>query len=168
MEKALAQQKTEYQSLLKKQKNEFQAQMVQQSIAQKAQVSDSQTVKPIRQPKGPPAFTKLEEGMRDYHISEYLKNLGFLSKKEIDSNYPVKPFQRPRPQRSNVSTRIDRVEEGINETRESVNQLTEEFQKLNIRKPVVRSNFNRSYFTPVMENDQVILLFLDDLGHKVI
>jgi hypothetical protein len=87
--------------------------------------------------------------MRDYHISEYLKNLGFLSKEEIDRDYPVKPFQRPRPQRNNNSSRIDRMEEGLNETRESVNQLTEEFQKLNIRKPVARSNFNRSYFTPI-------------------
>ena len=41
------------------------------------------------------------------------------------------------------------MEEGLIETRESVNQLTEEFQKLNIRKPVARSNFNRSYFTPL-------------------
>ncbi|GES76622.1 hypothetical protein GLOIN_2v1763195 [Rhizophagus clarus] len=90
-----------------------------------------------------------EEGMRDYHISEYLKNLGFLSKEEIDCDYPVKPFQRPRPQRNDNSSRIDRMEEGLNETRESVNQLTEEFQKLNICKPVARSNFNRSYFTPI-------------------
>ncbi|GBC10725.1 hypothetical protein RclHR1_09860002 [Rhizophagus clarus] len=87
--------------------------------------------------------------MRDYHISEYLKNLGFLSKEEIDCDYPVKPFQRPRPQRNDNSSRIDRMEEGLNETRESVNQLTEEFQKLNICKPVARSNFNRSYFTPI-------------------
>src|SRR5688572_13581203 len=121
IQNALAQQKTEYQSLLEKQKSDFQSQMAQQSVAQKAQASAPQTVEPVRQPRGPPAFTKSEEGMRDYHISEYLKNLGFLSKEEIDSDYPVKPFQRPRPQRSNVSARIDRVEEGINETRESVN-----------------------------------------------
>ena len=41
------------------------------------------------------------------------------------------------------------MEEGLNETHESVNQLTEEFQKLNIRKSVARSNFNRSYFTSI-------------------
>ncbi|GES82888.1 hypothetical protein GLOIN_2v1778046 [Rhizophagus clarus] len=45
--------------------------------------------------------------------------------------------------------RFSRIEEGLDETHESVNQLTEEFQKLNIHKPVVRSNFNRSYFTPL-------------------
>ena len=87
--------------------------------------------------------------MRDYQISEYLKNLGFLSKKEIDRDYPVKPFQRPHRHRNDNSSRIDRMEEGLIETRESVNQLTEEFQKLNIRKPVARSNFNRSYFPPL-------------------
>ncbi|GES89644.1 hypothetical protein GLOIN_2v1813037 [Rhizophagus clarus] len=75
-----------------------------------------QTVGPVRQPKAPPAFTKLEEGMRDYHISEYLKNLGFLSKEEIDRDYPVKPFQRPRLQRNDNSSRINRMEEGLNET----------------------------------------------------
>src|SRR3954451_12620550 len=109
--------------------------MAQQSIAQKAQASASQTVEPVKQPRSPPAFTKSEEGMRDYHMSEYLKNLGFLTKEEIDSDYPVKPFQRPRPQQSNISTRINRMEEGLNETRDAMNQLTDEFQKLNIRKP---------------------------------
>ncbi|GBB92444.1 hypothetical protein RclHR1_20020005 [Rhizophagus clarus] len=81
--------------------------MAQQSIVQKAQASAPQTVEPVRQLRGPPAFT------------------------------------------NNVSARIDRVEEGINEICESVNQLTEEFQKLNIRKPVAQSNFNWSYFTPI-------------------
>ena len=120
--------------------------MAQQIVALKVQAPAPQNVEPVRQPKGPPAFTKSEGGMRDYQISEYLKNLGFLSKEEIDRDYPVKPFQRPHPQRNDNSSRIDRMEEGLIETRESVNQLTEEFQKLNIRKPVARSNFNRSYF----------------------
>ncbi|GBC08952.1 hypothetical protein RclHR1_00850033 [Rhizophagus clarus] len=101
-------------------------------MTQQAQAPALQTVEPVRQLKGPPAFTKSEEGMRDYHISEYLKNLGFLSKEEIDRNYPVKPFQRPCLQRNDNSSRIDRMEEGLNETCKSVNQLTEEFQKLNI------------------------------------
>ncbi|GBC04238.1 hypothetical protein RclHR1_05580023 [Rhizophagus clarus] len=52
-------------------------------------------------------------------------------------------------QRNDNFSRIDRMEEGLNETRESVNQLTEEFQKLNICKPIARSNFNQSYFTPI-------------------
>ena len=65
-----------------------------------------------------------------------------------------------------MSARIDRVEDGINETRDVVNQLTSQFQKLNIRKcdicgetgyskgscpnrQIARSNFNRSYFKPL-------------------
>ena len=128
------------------------------------QVSALQTIKLIKQPRGSPSTLKTEEGIKDYHIFEYLKNLGFLSKEEIERDYPVKPFQRPRPQRNNVSTRIDRVEEGINETRDAVNQLTNQFQKLNIHKcdicgetghnkgscpkQIVQSNFNRSYFKP--------------------
>ena len=42
------------------------------------------------------------------------------------------------------------MEKGLNETRESINQLTEEFQKLNICKPVARSHLSKaSYFTPL-------------------
>ncbi|GES85746.1 hypothetical protein GLOIN_2v1763195 [Rhizophagus clarus] len=133
---ALAQQKTENQALVKK-VTELQSQMTQQ-----AQAPALQTVEPVRQLKGPPAFTKSEEGMRNYHISEYLKNLGFLSKEEIDRDYPVKPFQRSRPQQNDNSSRIDRMEEGLNETRESVNLLTEEFQKLNILPPDSNSEEN--------------------------
>jgi len=113
------------------------------------QVSTPQTVEPVRQPRGPPSTLKTDEGLKNYYVAEFFKDLGLLTKEDIDTDYPIKLFQRPRPQRSNVSARIDRVEEGINETRESVNQLTEEFQKLNIRKPVARSNLNRSYFTPI-------------------
>ena len=149
IQNALAQQKTENQALVKK-VTELQSQMTQQT-----QVPAPQTVEPIRQPKGPPSTLKTEEGMRDYHISEYLKNLGFLSKEEIDRDYPVKPFQRPHLQRNNNSARFDRIEEGLEETRNSVNQLTDEFQKLNIHKTVARSHlsktssFNRPYFTPL-------------------
>jgi hypothetical protein len=157
---ALAQQKTENQALVKK-VTELQSQMTQQ-----AQVSVPQTVEPVRQPKGLPSLLKTEEGLKNYYVAEYLKEVGLLNKEDLDSDYPVKPFQRPRPQRSNVSARIDRVEEGINETRDAVNQLTNQFQKLNIRKcdicgktghskgscpkrETARSNFNRDYFKPL-------------------
>jgi len=130
------------------------------------QVSILQIVEPVRQPRGPPSTLKSEEGMRDYYVSEFLKNLGLLTKEDIDTDYPIKPFQRPCSQRSNVSARIDRVEEGVNETRDAVNQLTNQFQKLNIRKcdicgetdhskdscpkrQIARSNFNRGYFKPL-------------------
>ena len=129
IQNALAQQKTEYQSLLEKQKSDFQSQMAQQ-------VSTPQTVESVRQLRGSPSSLQTEEGLKNYYISEYLKDIGVLNKAELDADYPAKNFQRPRPQRSNNSARIDRMEEGLNETHESVNQLTEEFQKLNIRKLV--------------------------------
>ncbi|CAG8675412.1 7190_t:CDS:2, partial [Gigaspora rosea] len=45
-------------------------------------------------------------------------------------NYPIKPFQRSRPQQSNIFARIDRIENAINEERDV-------------------SNYTRSYFTPL-------------------
>ncbi|GET03028.1 hypothetical protein GLOIN_2v1778046 [Rhizophagus clarus] len=165
-QEAQAQQKTENQTLIKK-ITELESQMAQQSIAQTAQASAPQTVEPVRQPRGPPAFTKSEEGMRDYHISEFLKYLGLISKEEMDRDYPVKPFQRPRPQRNDNSARFDRIEEGLDETRNNVNQLADLFQKkAYIRKcgicgetghskgscpkgPIAQSSFTRSYFTPL-------------------
>ncbi|GES74837.1 hypothetical protein GLOIN_2v1769762 [Rhizophagus clarus] len=125
---ALAQQKTENQTLIKK-ITELESQMAKQT-----HIPTPQTVEPIEP-------------------------------EEMDHDYPVKLFQRPHPQRSNISTRIDRVEEGINETRDAVNQLTNQFQKLNIRKcdtcgetghsksscpkQIARSNFNQGYFKPL-------------------
>ncbi|GBC35581.2 hypothetical protein GLOIN_2v1822626 [Rhizophagus irregularis DAOM 181602=DAOM 197198] len=136
IQNALAQQKTENQALVKK-VTELQSQMTQQT-----QVPAPQTVEPVRQPKGPPSSLQTEEGV--------------LNKAELDADYPVKPFQRPRQQRNNNSARIDRMEERLNETRDavsetrdSINQLSNQFQKLNIHKPVARSNFNRSYFKPI-------------------
>ena len=118
---ALAQQKTEFQSLLEKQKANFQAQMAQKIVAQKVQAPAPQTVEPVRQPRGPPSSLNTEEGMKDYYITKFLKDIGIFSQKELDSDYPIKPFQRPHLQQSNVSTRINRLEEGINETRDTVN-----------------------------------------------
>ncbi|GES82057.1 hypothetical protein GLOIN_2v1735703 [Rhizophagus clarus] len=159
---ALAQQKTENQTLIKK-ITELKSQMAKQTHIPTPQTVEP--IEPVRQLRGPPAFTKSEKGMRNYHIFEYLKNLGYISQEKMDHDYPVKPFQRLRPQRSNVSARIDRVGEGINETCDAVNQLTNQFQKLNIRKcdtcgetghsksscpkQIARSNFNQSYFKPL-------------------
>ena len=65
--------------------------------------------------------------MKNYYVAEFLKDLGVFSKEDLDSDYPVKPFQRSCPQWSNVSNRIDRLEEGINETQDIVNQLADQF-----------------------------------------
>src|SRR6266542_1993499 len=135
-------------------------------MPQQAQVSAPQTVEPVRQPRGPPSSLKTEEGLKNYYVAEYLKEVGLLSKEDLDSDYPIKNFQRSRSQRSNVSNRIDRLEEGISETWNTVNQLINQFQKLNIHKcdicgetghskgscpnrQIVRSNFNRGYFKPL-------------------
>ncbi len=87
IQNALAQQKTEYQTLLENQKAEFQAQM-----APKVQALASQTVEPVRQLKGPPSTLKTEEGMKNYYVAEFLKDLDIVNKEDLDSDYPVKPF----------------------------------------------------------------------------
>src|SRR6266542_632041 len=157
IQNALAQQKTENQALVKK-VTELQSQMAQQT-----QVPAPQTVEPVKQPKGPPSLLKTEEGLKNYYVAEYLKEVGILNKEDLDSDYPVKPFQRSCSQRSNVSNRIDRLEEGINETQNTVNQLADQFQrKAYIRKcgicgemghskgscpnrPIAQFNFTRLY-----------------------
>ena len=48
IQNALAQQKTEYQSLLEKQIADFQSQIAQQAVAQKVQEPASQIVEPVR------------------------------------------------------------------------------------------------------------------------
>src|SRR5437879_1251246 len=98
-------------------------------MAQQAQAPASQIVEPVRQPRGPPSSLKTEKGRKDYYITEFLKDLGFVSKGKFDRDYPVKKFQRSRPQQNNNSARIDRLEEGINETRDTVNQLANQFQR---------------------------------------
>ncbi|RIA85915.1 hypothetical protein C1645_830102 [Glomus cerebriforme] len=98
IQEVLSQQKTELRKELAKEKAEFQSQMAQQM-----QVSASQTVELIRQPRGPPSSLKIEENLKNYYVAEYLKKLGILNKEDLDSDYPVKPFQRSCPQRSNVS-----------------------------------------------------------------
>ncbi|CAG8780050.1 22576_t:CDS:1, partial [Rhizophagus irregularis] len=82
IQNALAQQKTENQALVKK-VTELQSQMTQQT-----QVPASQTVEPVRQPKGPPSSLQTEEGLKNYYVSEYLKEIGVLNKAELDADYP--------------------------------------------------------------------------------
>ncbi|CAB5162797.1 unnamed protein product [Rhizophagus irregularis] len=159
IQNALAQQKTENQALVKK--------ITESQMTQQTQVPAPQTVEPIRQPRGPPSSLKTEEGLKNYYVSEYLKEIGLLSKEDLDSDYPVKPFQRPRSQRNNNSARFDRIEEGLEETRNNVNQLADLFQKKAFiqkcgicgetdhskgscpKRPIAQSKFTRSYFTPL-------------------
>ena len=133
-------------------------------MAQQTQVPAPQTVEPVRQPRGLPSSLKSEEGMKNYYVAEFLKDLGLLNKEDLDSDYPVKPFQRPRLQRNNNSARFDRIEEGLEETWNNVNQLADLFQKKAYiqkcgiywemghskgscpKRPIAQSNFTRSYF----------------------
>jgi len=110
-------------------------------MTQQAQALAPQTVEPVRQPRGPLSSLQTEEGLKNYYVSEYLKEIGVLNKAELDADYPVKNFQRSHPQRNNNSARIDRMEEELNETRDavnktwdSINQLNSQFQKLHIHK----------------------------------
>ena len=90
-------------------------------MAQQMQVPASQTVEPVRQPRGSPSSLKIEEGFKNYYVAKYLKEVGIFNKEDLDSDYPVKPFQKSHLQRSNVFNRIDRLEEEINEIQDTVN-----------------------------------------------
>ena len=58
-------------------------------------LSTSQIVEPVRQLKGLSFSLKTKKDIKNYYIAEYLKEIGILNKENLDSNYPVKPFQRP-------------------------------------------------------------------------
>ncbi len=62
--------------------------------------------------------------MKNYYIAEFLKDLGIVNKEDLDSDYSVKPFQRPCPQWNNMFAKINRVKDRINETRDAVNYIT--------------------------------------------
>ena len=49
-------------------------------MAQQAQVPASQTVEPVKQPKGPPSSLKTEKGFKNYYVAEYLKEVDLLNK----------------------------------------------------------------------------------------
>ena len=70
------------------------------------QVSIPQTVEPVRQSRGSPFSLKTEEDLKNYYVAKYLKEVGLF----------------------NNSVRIDRLEEGIDETHDAVNQLTNQFK----------------------------------------
>ncbi|RGB36923.1 hypothetical protein C1646_757517 [Rhizophagus diaphanus] len=76
-----------------------------------------------------------QEGLKNYYVAEYLKEVGLFHKKDLDSDYPIKPFQKSRPQRNNNSARINRKTG---------------YSKGNCpKRPITQSNFTWSYFTPL-------------------
>ncbi|CAG8590329.1 24911_t:CDS:2 [Cetraspora pellucida] len=82
----LVQQKTENQTLVKK---------VTKLESQMAKQTASQTVEPVRQPRSPPPSLQTEKGIENYHLLQYLNNLGIFSTEDLEINYPIKPFQKP-------------------------------------------------------------------------
>ncbi len=60
------------------------------------QVPTPQIVKPIRQLRNSSSLLKTEKGLKNYYIAKYLKEVDILNKEDLDSNYPIKPFQRLR------------------------------------------------------------------------
>ena len=77
IQNALVQQKTKNQTLVKK-VTELESQMAKQTA--------SQTVEPVRQPRGPPSSLQTEEGMKNFRLSLYLNNLGIFSRKDFNKN----------------------------------------------------------------------------------
>ncbi|KAF0514674.1 hypothetical protein F8M41_017524 [Gigaspora margarita] len=62
--------------------------MAQQAVAQKAQAPAPQIVELVRQPRGSPSSLQSEEGLKNYYVAEYLKELDLFNKNDLDSAYP--------------------------------------------------------------------------------
>ncbi|CAG8680495.1 3247_t:CDS:2, partial [Acaulospora morrowiae] len=115
IDKALAKQKSNYDAEIEKLRKEFQSQK-----AQKIQAPILQTIEPVRQSRGPPSNLKTED-YKNYYETKYFNNLSIYSNEDLDSHYPKKPFQR-----TNQSTRIDRIESKVDE----IGQMTSQFRKM--------------------------------------
>ena len=139
-------QDTKHKAEMEKLKAEFQTQMTQQPIAQKEQTLVPQTVKPARQPKGPPSNLITKEDYETYHLGKYFNDLGIYSKEDLDSNYPENPFQRSRPQHNSI-----RLEEKVDEIGNMLSNLNINNQS---KKPVAKSNRTQRYyhFQPINYN----------------
>ncbi|CAG8638839.1 7860_t:CDS:2, partial [Diversispora eburnea] len=100
----------------------------------------SEIAKPIREPKAPPPSLQSDEDYGKYYLVKYLNELGIYSKEDLDSNYPIKPFQRPRPQQKDKSTRLE----------EKVDEIGNMLSCLNInnqsQKPVAKINRTQRYY----------------------
>ncbi|PKK61639.1 hypothetical protein RhiirC2_791512 [Rhizophagus irregularis] len=149
-----------------RQKSDADMQKILQDALIKQQAESKQVAEPIRQPKGPPLSLRTKKDFDDYTLAELFRDIGIMSQEDFDSNFPVKLFQRVRPQKPSFSSRIERVEERINETHDTVNQLSDLFQKQSyIQKceifnetghsksqcprQVAKSNLTCTYFTPL-------------------
>ncbi|CAG8638431.1 2993_t:CDS:2, partial [Diversispora eburnea] len=106
----LAKRDVKYEAEMEKLRKE-----VQSSKAQKTQIPVLQTIEPVRQLRSSLSNLKIEEDYKNYYIAKYFNDLGIYSKDNLDSNYPEKPFQRPRTQQKVNSTRLEeKVDEIVN------------------------------------------------------
>ncbi|CAG8657831.1 13998_t:CDS:2 [Cetraspora pellucida] len=110
IQNALVQQKTENQTLVKK-VTELESQMAKQTA--------SQTVEPVKQPKG------------------------IFSTENLERNYSIKPFQRSylqQSQQQKQSEKIDRIESKV----DKISQITSQFKRMMLdnqsKKSVAKSN----------------------------
>ncbi|CAG8697027.1 8199_t:CDS:2 [Cetraspora pellucida] len=117
-----------------------------QSVAQKAQAPASQTVEPVRQPRGPPPSLQTEKGIENYNLTQYLHNLDIFSTEDFNRNFPIKHFQKPCPGQlysSNQNARIDRIESKVNE----ISQMTSQFRRMMLenqsKKPDEEGGYNK-------------------------
>ncbi|CAG8659832.1 9930_t:CDS:2, partial [Diversispora eburnea] len=113
---------------------------LQSQKVQKIQTPVPQTVEPVRQPRGPPSNLKTEEDYKNYYVAKYFNDLGIYSKDDLDSNYPEKPFQRPRTQQKVNSARLEEKVDEIGNMLSHFN-INNQFQK-----PVAKTNRTQRYY----------------------
>ena len=129
---ALAKQKSESDAEIEKLRKEVQSQK-----AQKTQAPVEPVI--VRQPRGPPSNLKTEKDYENYYVAKYFNDLGIYSKEDLDSNYPEKPFQRPRPHQKDNS----RLEEKVDEIGHMLSHLNINNQS---KKPIAKSNRTQRYY----------------------
>ncbi|CAG8732553.1 5051_t:CDS:1, partial [Acaulospora morrowiae] len=129
-----------------KQKNEF------QSILEKYNIEHKAEIKSILQQKSkkisPPIPPKNIDEIGSAILLKELYGMEYRDGPLVDFIETYKKCSDDIKKTHN--DKIGRVEKGLNETCGSVNQLIEEFQKININKDnTVKSNFTQFYFTPL-------------------
>jgi len=79
-------------------------------------------------------------------LSKYFRDLGLIGENDHKTFYPNEPFQRSRVEKTNQSTRMDRIESKVDE----IGQMTSQFGKMVLenqaRKPVAKSNRTQRYY----------------------
>ncbi|CAG8622885.1 8341_t:CDS:2, partial [Diversispora eburnea] len=93
---------------------------------------------------------KIEEYYKNYYVAKYFNDLGIYSKKDLDLNYPEKPFQRPRTQQKVNFTRLEEKVDEIGNMLSHLN-INNQFQK-----PVAKSNRTQQYYLFQLINSSIL------------